>query len=190
MKDNKSRLIEAAIKTFSQYGVKKTSMADIADCAGVSRQTVYVNFKNKDEMLAAAMNSVVNDIEDDLRVQWSNTDSIEDKLIAYFDVAVIGIYDRFQTLPDARDLILGVGMLSMCVAQDANKKKARILAEQLQPHAEQLKVAGTDPKSVAQFIVSTAGNMKYTVATRQELETLLHTLKQSVLAMIGTNPSR
>ena len=38
---------------FSRYGVKRTSMVDLAQEAGVSRQTLYNVFRNKDDVLRA-----------------------------------------------------------------------------------------------------------------------------------------
>ena len=186
MKDIKSRLIDAAVETFAQYGVKKTAMADIAESAGVSRQSLYANFENKDEMLAAAMTSVVDDIVNSLQLQWKECTSVEQKLTVYFDTAIIGVFDMLQSKPDAKDILRGVGELSQKVAKDADKKKTRILAAQLMPHAEQLASAGTTPTALAQFIVATSSNLKFSVASRRELVALLRTLQQSVLAMTSS----
>jgi len=185
MNDIKSRLIQSAIETFSQYGVKKTSMADIAERAGVSRQTLYINFENKDEMLAAAMISVIDGILENLESQWRKSDSIEDKLNAYFESSTIPIFNMLESQPDAKDLILGVGEHSHKVAKDCEKKKIRLLTDELLPHADQLKKSATTPKDVSTFVVHTSTNFIYTVDTRRELKGLIATLKNSVLAMVG-----
>ena len=38
---------EAALSCFRQYGVHRTSMADIADAADISRKTLYIVFENR-----------------------------------------------------------------------------------------------------------------------------------------------
>jgi len=186
MNDTKSRLIQASIELFSQYGVKRTSMGDIADRANVSRQTLYVNFENKDEMLAAAMKTAVNEIFASLNSQWSECDSVENVLNAYFDIAIVGTYDLLQSQPDSRDILLGVGKKSQKVSEDINKKKVKLLTEQLLPYSDQLKTSGTDVKALSQFIVSTTSSFKYSVKTKKELKGLLKTLKVSVVALVGT----
>ena len=50
MNEREKKIIEAAVEVFHRYGVKRASMSDIADEAGVSRQTVYNAFSNKDEL--------------------------------------------------------------------------------------------------------------------------------------------
>jgi AcrR family transcriptional regulator len=47
----KQKVVAAAIQCFKQYGVHRTSMADIADAYGVSRQTLYRMFENRSVLL-------------------------------------------------------------------------------------------------------------------------------------------
>jgi AcrR family transcriptional regulator len=47
----KQKVAAAAIQCFKQYGVHRTSMADIADAYGVSRQTLYRQFENRSVLL-------------------------------------------------------------------------------------------------------------------------------------------
>jgi AcrR family transcriptional regulator len=47
------RILEAADACFGRYGPDKTSMADVAAAARVSRGTVYRYFKDRDELVAA-----------------------------------------------------------------------------------------------------------------------------------------
>jgi AcrR family transcriptional regulator len=47
------RILDAARQLLSRYGLRRTSLADIADHAGVGRATLYRRFSNRDELLAA-----------------------------------------------------------------------------------------------------------------------------------------
>lgn len=49
--ETRNHIIEAAIGRFSEYGVSKTSLADIATAAGVTRGAIYWHFKNKTDLL-------------------------------------------------------------------------------------------------------------------------------------------
>lgn len=51
----KQRIIEAAKRCVSRWGIQKSSMNDIAREAGVSRNTLYCHFSNRDEVVSAAM---------------------------------------------------------------------------------------------------------------------------------------
>ncbi|WP_369310263.1 multidrug efflux transporter transcriptional repressor AcrR [Providencia rettgeri] len=50
----RQEIIEAAIKTFSERGVSATSLADIAQAAGVTRGAIYWHFKNKVDLFYQA----------------------------------------------------------------------------------------------------------------------------------------
>lgn len=49
--ETRNHIIDAAIKRFSEFGVSKTSLADIAATAGVTRGAIYWHFKNKTDLL-------------------------------------------------------------------------------------------------------------------------------------------
>lgn len=48
--EKRKLILDASLIRFSQYGLRKTSMQDIAENAGISRASIYSYFKNKDEI--------------------------------------------------------------------------------------------------------------------------------------------
>lgn len=64
--ETRNHIINAAIERFSEVGVSKTSLADIAAAAGVTRGAIYWHFKNKTDLLNeiwAQSDSVMADLE-------------------------------------------------------------------------------------------------------------------------------
>lgn len=183
MSDHQEKLVEAAVRLFARYGVKKTSMALVAEEAGVSRQTLYSIFPSKDELLAAGMDSFVDQILANLTAEWPQCASIEDILDAYFRHAVYTPFQLLQKNPDLKDLLHGVGVHTQKVAVESDKRKARALAEQFAPFEAQLKAKGTNSKAIADLIVKTACELKFSVDRKKELETLLGTLRQAISAL-------
>ncbi|WP_147195847.1 multidrug efflux transporter transcriptional repressor AcrR [Pantoea sp. MBD-2R] len=49
--ETRNHILDAAIARFSEHGVAKTSLADIATAAGVTRGAIYWHFKNKTDLL-------------------------------------------------------------------------------------------------------------------------------------------
>ena len=49
--DVQRRLLDAAEACFAQFGLRKTTMEDVARGAGMSRATVYRHFENRDDLL-------------------------------------------------------------------------------------------------------------------------------------------
>jgi len=60
----RSRLEAAAQRCFERFGFEKTSIADVAAEAGVTRRTVYRYFDNSDQLLRAAFATAAGGIVD------------------------------------------------------------------------------------------------------------------------------
>jgi AcrR family transcriptional regulator len=50
---SREKILEGAIRAFGRFGLRKFSMSDVSDEAGVSRGTLYRYFKSKDQVLEA-----------------------------------------------------------------------------------------------------------------------------------------
>jgi AcrR family transcriptional regulator len=66
------RLIDAALDCFLSFGVRKTSLTDVADRAGISRATAYRVFGGKDGLVRAVVETEVTRFLDRLDevVEW------------------------------------------------------------------------------------------------------------------------
>lgn len=56
-------ITDAAVPVFLRYGLRKTSMDDLAAAAGLSRQGLYLHFKNKQELFHAALRRITAQIQ-------------------------------------------------------------------------------------------------------------------------------
>jgi AcrR family transcriptional regulator len=63
---SRERILHAAIDLFLQQGIRKTSVDDVAERAGVTRVTVYRHFADRQELIAGAFQQV-NQVFDDIR---------------------------------------------------------------------------------------------------------------------------
>lgn len=57
--ETRSRILDAAEQIFQRQGVSRTSLADIADEAGVTRGAIYWHFKNKADLYDAMIKRVL-----------------------------------------------------------------------------------------------------------------------------------
>ncbi|MDP4163432.1 MAG: helix-turn-helix domain-containing protein, partial [Bacillota bacterium] len=62
--DRKRQIIEAATKSFSQFGYKATTMDQVARLANVGKGTIYTFFKNKDELFDEIISSLIKEMKD------------------------------------------------------------------------------------------------------------------------------
>ena len=89
MDDKRPRILEAARKRFRYYGVRKTTMQEIARDAGVAVGTLYLYFKDKDDLLVACTDEYVSRHRRQAEAILACDASAADKLRRY-------VLDRFR----------------------------------------------------------------------------------------------
>jgi AcrR family transcriptional regulator len=102
MNDKKDILVIGVLKTFAQYGYRKTSMANLADVFGISRQALYKRFSNKElifawlvsEINATAISGMTNALSD-------SSLSIVERLVLGFDSWTGRYVDILRSSPHA-----------------------------------------------------------------------------------------
>jgi AcrR family transcriptional regulator len=65
--ENKDRILEKAHDLFMQYGIRSITMDEIAAQLGISKKTIYQFFTDKDAMVEAVVNELINRNEEDCR---------------------------------------------------------------------------------------------------------------------------
>jgi len=72
-RETRQHILDVAIRLFSQQGVSSTSLADIAQAAGVTRGAIYWHFKNKSELFSEIWElseSSISDLEIEYRAKF------------------------------------------------------------------------------------------------------------------------
>src|SRR5271155_5873052 len=79
-------LLDAAVGVFARYGFRKTSMEEVARAAGVSRQGLYLQFANKEELFRKALeHSLSTQLNAAVAALSVGADSLEFRIIAACD---------------------------------------------------------------------------------------------------------
>jgi TetR/AcrR family acrAB operon transcriptional repressor len=65
--ETRNRILDTAEEVFRDHGVASTSLADIADAAGVTRGAIYWHFRNKGDLFAAMLDRVALPMEEMIR---------------------------------------------------------------------------------------------------------------------------
>ena len=172
--------LDSAMSVVARYGMKRTTMVDLARAVGVSRQTLYDKFGDKDGVMAAGIDHMAQGIARDLRAAFAEPSDLAGKLDAYFEVAVWPMYETMQAMPDAADFEKGMGPASMAASRKASELKQASLSDML--HAE-LPPQTEPPETVAAFVEQSSSRAKMSDITREDLERFLAVLKASVVAL-------
>lgn len=75
------KIVIAAVACFERFGEAKTSMQDIADAAGIGRQTLYRTFENRNLLLEAVVMHFSEGHVRDLKPMVSNAANFEDAVV-------------------------------------------------------------------------------------------------------------
>lgn len=78
--DKREAILKAAIKVFAGKGFFNSKVADIAGEAGVADGTVYLYFKNKDDILHSIFNRTMGEFVEEGRRELAELSSPEEKL--------------------------------------------------------------------------------------------------------------
>ena len=69
--NKRERILSAAVKTFARSGFYNAKVSDVASAAGVADGTIYLYFKNKDDLLISAFEDRMQMLNDRLRHELS-----------------------------------------------------------------------------------------------------------------------
>ncbi|HSM87871.1 MAG TPA: TetR/AcrR family transcriptional regulator [Candidatus Limnocylindrales bacterium] len=78
--DKHQRILDAAIEVIAEHGFFHSRVAEIADRAGVADGTIYLYFKNKDQLLMAAIDSAFHRFIRRAKAAINETSDPRDKL--------------------------------------------------------------------------------------------------------------
>jgi AcrR family transcriptional regulator len=95
----------AAIREFSARGFAATSMANIADAAGVSRPALYQYFQNKGDIFASSFEALMDECVDRALAALAADGSLADRLDGLLQRFDGDLWERMAASPHAQELL-------------------------------------------------------------------------------------
>src|SRR6266404_9706796 len=160
-------ILMAATATFLRYGFKKTSMDDVAQAAGVSRQGLYLYFETKDVLFREALQYLVSHmISTAHSVAEDGNLSLRDRLLGVFE-AVHGSAFQSASREHAFELLQSAhsadGVLLVQLDRDLMGIVAALLAEA--GAADRWEEAGVTVAELSEQLLMSAKGIKASVDT-------------------------
>jgi len=160
-------ILKAATATFLRYGFKKTSMDDVAQAAGVSRQGLYLYFDTKDLLFREALQYLVSHMISTARsVAEDGNLSLRDRLLGVFE-AVHGSAFQSASPEHAFELLQSAqsadGALLVQLDRDLMGIVAALLAEA--GAADRWEEAGVTVAELSEQLLMSAKGIKASVET-------------------------
>lgn len=95
----------AAIREFSARGFTGTSMANIADAAGMSRPALYLYFENKGAIFASAFAALMEDAVDRALAALAGPGSVASQLEGFLQRFDGDLWEQMAASPHSEDLM-------------------------------------------------------------------------------------
>ena len=147
---------------------------------GVSRQTIYDRFGDKDGIMAAAIDSIADRVCPELRTAFAENDDLSGNIDRYYQIAIWPTYEIIRAIPNASDLERGMGSASTAAIRGVAEVKQAILTAKF---AENLLHFDLSPEQVARFPEQSSCEAEIVGMAEEDLEQLLLVLKSSELAL-------
>lgn len=157
-------------------------MADLCQEAGVSRQTLYNRYRNKDDILRGLIARYTETAIEELALTLQEAPDLAGKLDLIFDRMVVDGYDMVQAMPNAQDFIDGVNAVSQEALEESAARFRAVFAEVLAPYEAAFARAGTSSADLSDFMQRTAKAASMYARDRAHLITQLRTLRQLCLS--------
>ncbi|WP_164974282.1 TetR/AcrR family transcriptional regulator [Filimonas effusa] len=90
----KERIQEKAAELFLRFGIRSVTMDEIASQLGISKKTIYQSFADKDELVTAVFEEMLNNSKNDCIVDRSKSDNAVHELFLAMDL----MEDLFKTM--------------------------------------------------------------------------------------------
>lgn len=172
------------MRLFMRYGVKRTSMNDIASEAGIARQTLYNAFSNKDAVLQATIQLMADRAIAGIEAGLNHADDLGDQLDVVFKHIAIEPFDLLDASPNSEDIVAGFNASSQIELAAAAERNKAVLVRIMKPYADSIRKSGLTLSQFADFIERAASSAKYHARNRKHLLSLLAALKIAALKVI------
>ncbi len=170
-----ARVLEAAKSLFARYGFARTSMAEVAREAGVSRPWLYLHFDGKPALFRAmAENLVTTALEGAARAWSAQGGSAEERLAAAIVAKDLPLF-RLSRSPHGAELLAVDTALTERFGARLEAEFAALLAERLTREGlDFAKLDGVDAACL--LIVRLAAGLKHEMRDEAEYVAALHRL--------------
>ncbi len=103
--ERRGRILDAALQSFSTYGVAKTSMADIAGAAKMSRPALYQYFDDKEHILVDLLVGILGDAADAAVAELEGPGELAEQLNAFLQRWFGDLTEQLRSTAHGADLI-------------------------------------------------------------------------------------
>ncbi|GAB4270615.1 MAG: TetR/AcrR family transcriptional regulator [Pararhodobacter sp.] len=125
----RAAILGAAFEVFRQYGFRRTSMEDIARAAGLSRASLYLHYRNKQDIFRSLVRHYFDATEKRVRAALAPGLAPEDALGAVFAAKAGPEMEAMFASPHGEDLLDANFSTSADIVKEGEERIAMLLAD-------------------------------------------------------------
>lgn len=126
--ETQEAILRNATVLFGRLGLRKTTMTDIADAAGISKATIYLYFKNKAAIFSTIIRRAAGELLEQIEGAVTQAGSVAEKLRAF----ILTRYRNIQSLLEFYQADPGMLLEERPAIQEAAADYARLELELVQ----------------------------------------------------------
>lgn len=184
MKNNEKHIADIAMQEFAKYGFRKTTMQDVADAAGVSRQTLYNYVATKDDLLKLVAHHYFADAIHLCEEELAQATDISDAFDSLINNFVRAPWHVIKSIPEAEEFEATSNDIIGDEIQKANIQKATLVEKTLINYLKKDQGTLCKPSEIAAFFCATAFGIKSNAQSEDELNLLCAVFKQSLMRLL------
>ena len=171
--DKQSRILDAALAKFSAYGFARTSMADIADAAGMSRPALYQYYANKEEIFRSMLGRILDEAADKAIASLQSEVDLAAQLDGFLQRWSGDLAEEFRSTAHGGDLVEAKAGYAKPVVDAANRRIRKALLSRLGEVSD-------DPATWVDLLLLSPLGLKYDDPSQAKLRRRLTALAESV----------
>lgn len=126
------RILRAAVPVFAEYGYRRTSMAKVADAAGISRPALYQYFTDRSDLFTASFSLLLEEHTDAALGALSTAVPLVDQLNGFLQRLYGDPYEAMAALQHGEEFIEAHHQFLTEAAKNAKKRAHEGLRRHLQ----------------------------------------------------------
>src|SRR5579862_3172179 len=188
----RAAILDAALRLFSQYGYRRTSIDDIAREAEIAKGSVYLSFKSKEGIFRALCERLLERMESAVEAARATTGPVDQRLVAVLEAKFGFLFETVYRSAHAAELMDSKNRLSADIFAQSGRRYMKVLREMIEEairggelEPSQLEL---DASALAQMLVAAAHGIESNATSRAQYHRRLREIVRVIVA--GLSPSR
>ncbi len=183
MDSKETKFVHAAQKLFFQHGLKKVSMSDIADAAGVSRPTLYSVFANKEAVISALLSIHLEKNHAETLKRLPGQNDLRGQLECIFKIWIMDPFASAIDTPGGREMMGTISDYAPAEFEVVYTDFEKYVLEILKPHIKSK--SEMSAKDLARILTMATKGLKASSESTGDLKRLVEGLITMTLKVVN-----